>query len=648
MLCIQLRVSRGLCVLLSAFSFAANASASDDQLETVYSDFLSASDTAPEFSVTNATVITTESFPTSALTAADVIEQAPSVQVQNQGEQGSFSNVSVRGAPSQQTQIYIDGILQSNVGGNGGYLQQIPLTNVDRIEVYSGSLPGQFSQATPGGAINIIRKKENRTQLSLIADSGSLGRRRFSTVAEQQYGHWHFSGFAEALGTDNDFEYINDNGTSLNSEDDSIQRRNNAEYQSLQASAKATWQKKDTQFHLAAEGFDNTKNLPHWNNLEAVNTYYRQHGISLTSGVGWNQWISGLDSDLRWHSAQHNGHFSDPDSLIGLHINDSYDELTSHQLQHHSVLSIPTGLMTLTNEWQYGHFRIKDDKIGVTLNAQRNQFSNSLSNDWFINDRLTLAATGRHLWYEDQHDSVTENHQQWGAEFGARFDINNITLKWNVQHATRQPSLIERFGNQGSFVGNADLKSEQATATDLSLLYLADNIQWQSSLFYRHAENAIAPTYSSQGIGRYINLNTAKFAGIEWNGIYRFPSIQLLSSGSLQDSIALNNQKAFDQKQVPGYYPVSTTQTLAWKIRPALNLSVSYLFETGLYYDRTNSTQAPDKHQINTLMNWKVGAFDLSFEIKNLLNRAHLDFSRMPLPGRTYIATLKYSMGEKK
>ena len=619
----------------------------DDHLDTVYSDFLAASDTSPEFSVPSVTIIHAQAFPASAITAADVIEQAPGIQMQNSGAAGSYARISVRGAPSQQTQIYIDGILQSNAGGDAGYLQLISLADVERIEVYAGSLPGQFAQATPGGAINIVRKPGANKNISLMLDAGSFGHRRISALGSSQWQHWQLSGFVEAFRSTNDFSYRNDNGTPLVEEDDQTQKRHNAQYKSLQTSVKSRYRQQDLEAYAFVDVFNDTKHLPSWNNLATNRSYYQQQALSLNSGIGWNQWLDGLDTDLRWQSRQDKGHFKDPAGDISLSESNSYDKLISHQLQQHSVYSTTHGQIRLTNGWQRDQFSLRDDRNGQTLDARRVQLNSALNKEWFASQQLTIAATGRHQWYED-HQSDTEHHQQWGTQLGARLDVGQFSWQANVQRAVRIPSLIERFGNRGTFVGNESLAAEQAWAFDTTVGYQAADRELQASLFYRSAKNAIAPTYNSQGIGRYINLQKARYAGIEWQLSQQIRALQLSSSGALQDSIVDTRQQPYDGKQVPGYYPISTTQSIAWTVTPTVTSSLSYLYESGLYYDRNNSTQAPDKHQIDATLTWQYRPVTLTLEITNLLNNQFFDYDRRPLPGRAFVITLKYPNEEKE
>ncbi|MDX1343319.1 MAG: TonB-dependent receptor plug domain-containing protein [Reinekea sp.] len=632
-----------LSILASSFSFSEPDS--DTLFEPVYSEFIPAYDANAEFATTSVTVLKPDQFSASNISIADVIELAPSVQIQNTGETGSYASVSVRGAPSQQTQIYIDGVLQPSVGGEGGYLQQISASEIERIEIFPGSLPLQFSQATPGGAINIVLKKTGGTGARVLLETGSFGHLRGAMSGRGQLSTIQLSGFAEAVNIENDFSYVNDHGTTLYTGDDERQTRNNANFNSLQGSLTAEKKTQDTQAVVTVDALSSRKNLPHWNNAEAIETYYAKQHIGIQGAFSQQQWGPGLDSSLRWQSRFDQGHFSDPSDLIGIYANDSVDHLRSHQLSHHSVYAMNSGQFVMSNEWHDHTFAIEDSLQQFTLDASRQQYNNSLGFEWFASSAQTLSATVRHLYFVDQQSEQKTNVNDWGWQIGTRHDGEDWHWQANAQRSVRHPNLIERFGNLGTFEGNDELRGESAFVADGTLGFNTDRLSAQSSIFYRATQDAIAPVYNSQGIGRYINLDSAIFMGAEWQLSTGFQSVKLISSGTVQQGMAFSVLDLYDRKQVPGFYPVATQQRLDWALSDELRMAVDYRYESGLFFDRANSTQAPDKHQVDVDLSWTHQHIRTSLNLQNVLNRAHVDFSRMPLPGRKITLTFEYRLG---
>jgi outer membrane receptor protein involved in Fe transport len=110
----------------------------------------------------------------------DLLDEIPGVYVRRVSGSGQYTTASIRGGAPTQVNIYVDGVpfnLASEVAAD---LSTLPISNVERVEVYRGDVPARFSGAPVGGAINIVTKKP--TSFSLTGSSGArtLGGRQFS------------------------------------------------------------------------------------------------------------------------------------------------------------------------------------------------------------------------------------------------------------------------------------------------------------------------------------------------------------------------------------------------------------------------------------------------------------------------------------
>ncbi|EAR11354.1 TonB-dependent receptor [Reinekea blandensis] len=617
----------------------------ETELETVYSEVIPASATLPEFSVTQVQILTPDQFSDTAVSVADVIDQVPSVQVQQTGELGSLQSVTVRGAPSQQTQIYIDGVLQSSVGGEGNYLQQLSLTDIERIEVYPSSTPMQFNQATPGGAINIVRKRQHQTGLTLKAESGSFGRWGGQINARGRWLQTDMSAFLQGIRSDNDFTYVYDGGGTYGTDETELTRKN-AGYHSVQGGLSLRRQGDNQSLNGNLEAFQNRKELPRTNNRDDGNAYYADRGVRLSLAYDLNQWVQNLDSSVRYQYLTEQGHLYDPDNQVGIQRNDSQDTLQSHLIQYHHLVSAGSVMLTGSQSLTWDQFSLEDEINGTTLDADAIQLSSSLGGEWFMGNNWTAIVTGRTLWIQNQQDGNRTDDSDWGLQAGLRHPLGPVELQWNIQRSHRQPNLLERYGAKGTFVGSPALESEQSVAADLSVTYKSPQLYAHGSAFIRQTDNAIAATYDSQGVGRYVNVANALYRGIEWQSQWRLKPVRLDVSGTLQTGIIDSGSASYDDgNQVPGYYPLSNDSRLSWQLTPKLMLYQRYLFETGLFYDRYNSSQPPTKHQWDAGVKWQNPRLSMSMDITNLLNRAHLDYSRKPLPGRAILFTIQITTG---
>ena len=89
----------------------------------------------------------------------DALEGIPGIRVEQQCSYCNFSIVRMQGLESGHVQVLIDGQpLFSGLAGVYG-LQQIPTSNIDRIEVVKGAGSALYGSSAIAGVINIITKK---------------------------------------------------------------------------------------------------------------------------------------------------------------------------------------------------------------------------------------------------------------------------------------------------------------------------------------------------------------------------------------------------------------------------------------------------------------------------------------------------------
>ncbi|MBN2753196.1 MAG: TonB-dependent receptor plug domain-containing protein [Rhodospirillaceae bacterium] len=89
----------------------------------------------------------------------DLLEQIPGVYVRQRSGSGHYATASIRGSAPSQVNIYIDGVPFNLSDETAADLSTIPISDVERVEVYRGTTPARFSGAPVGGAINIVTKK---------------------------------------------------------------------------------------------------------------------------------------------------------------------------------------------------------------------------------------------------------------------------------------------------------------------------------------------------------------------------------------------------------------------------------------------------------------------------------------------------------
>ncbi|WP_257541818.1 MULTISPECIES: TonB-dependent receptor domain-containing protein [unclassified Sphingobium] len=110
----------------------------------------------------------------------DLLDQIPGVYVRRVGGTGGYTTTSIRGSAPSQVNIYIDGVPFNLSSETAADISTIPISNVERVEVYRGVTPARFSGAPLGGAINIVTKMPTDLSGTVSAGARSYGGRQFS------------------------------------------------------------------------------------------------------------------------------------------------------------------------------------------------------------------------------------------------------------------------------------------------------------------------------------------------------------------------------------------------------------------------------------------------------------------------------------
>jgi len=94
-----------------------------------------------------------------AVGVADLLARLPGAEISRNGGQGSSSSVFLRGAESRFTAVYIDGVRVDSQTTGGAMWEQIPLAQIDRIEVLRGPAAAVYGSDAIGGVIQLFTKK---------------------------------------------------------------------------------------------------------------------------------------------------------------------------------------------------------------------------------------------------------------------------------------------------------------------------------------------------------------------------------------------------------------------------------------------------------------------------------------------------------
>lgn len=161
----------------------------------------------PEELVRPVTVITAEEIARSGQQSlVEILQARGDVEISRNGGYGQVSSVFIRGANANHTLVLVDGLRVSSATTGATAFENIPVNQIDRIEILPGPASGLYGSDAIGGVIQIFTRSGRGTPTKYIsAGAGSYNTRSVSagisttlggTELAVHVGHFTTDGFS--------------------------------------------------------------------------------------------------------------------------------------------------------------------------------------------------------------------------------------------------------------------------------------------------------------------------------------------------------------------------------------------------------------------------------------------------------------------
>jgi vitamin B12 transporter len=136
--------------------------------------------------------------------AADALREVPGLSVVQTGTPGQLTSVFMRGLPSQDMQVLIDGI-PINQGLAGQYdFANLTVDNIDRIEVVRGPQSTLYGPRALAGVVQLFTKQGSDTPgIAVSSEGGTYDTFRETLQSNGKIGDFDYSLGASRIDTDN-------------------------------------------------------------------------------------------------------------------------------------------------------------------------------------------------------------------------------------------------------------------------------------------------------------------------------------------------------------------------------------------------------------------------------------------------------------
>lgn len=594
---------------------------------------------------------------------SEVLSASAGVRVTQYGGLGSFSTVSLRGAPPGQVSVFLDGLPLTSAAHGVVNLADLPVTAVERVEVYRGLAPLGFGAATPGGAVNLVTS-ESADVRSLHAAAGSFGAGEARGTFAGTRGAFSLLAHAGWQGADGDYVFFDDNDTPYNANDNAWATRINSRYDAGTALARLAWAPR-AGLHVTARGeaFRKAQGVPGRGATQAPNPRLEFDRDMLALEAAASPGPRRPGGSVRAWSQRERSRFHDPEGQLHLGLQDTDDKFLDRGASFDVVA--PLGVSWLTARGGLAARREDAETSPPTLGApvpppsrRETESAHAGLELQLLRDAVLVHAARR---WDRQHDHIRATlvaAQPYAVDVTRELDApqagvlarlpRGFEARANWTKTSRAPEFLELFGNQGDVLGNPKLVPERGESWDAGGAWrgrvggVVTSLEWTA--YASHLRQLIVFLPASQRSARPGNLGSAELHGDElawrfaWRGL-AFSGARTRTSALQTDPSTIYYGRRIPQRPGHETYARLDARRGPWKA------AADVLDQGDSYLDPINFKPVSARTLVGASLSRSLGRLRVTLEGKNLGNVHAEDVAAYPLPGRSVFVACDASFG---
>ncbi len=601
-------------------------------------------------------------------TISDVMAAAVGVRVVQYGGLGAYSTVSLRGAPAGQVAVFLDGAPITSAAHGVVNLADLPLSALERVDVYRGSAPLALGPGAPGGAIDLITLSRPGL-LDLHAARGSYDTWEGRATAGAGRGPLTALVHAGYQGSRGDYRYADDNGTPFNPADDSLSARVNNRFDAATLLSSVTWRPDGrTRMTLREDVFHKAQGLPGLGAVPARNARlaFLRTLTQLEGERRAGRWTPALRvrgalqrersrlrdlarlGELGLGRHDSDDHFQGEDAALTLQwpalpAGFAFETGASARAERAALADAADPFSDPPPSRREGH----GAHAGVQWRAPGERLLLRAERRWDrLHDERRTSGVGSRVQTLDVRRTL--NSPQLGARLAAG---GGLELRANWAAAERAPDFLELFGNQGFVIGNPALRPEHTEGWDAGFAWSGALRRARVALEWAHYESRprdlIVYTRLSQSYARAANVSRARIRGEELTARLALPGgAAVMAHTTWQSAIDQSDVAYLRGKRLPqrpereGYLRLDAPLG-------AFRVAADVQAMSDDVLDPYNRMRTPSRTLCGVSLGWQVvrERLRLTLEGKNLTNRHVADVAGYPLPGRSVFLACETHIG---
>ena len=650
------------------------------------------------------TIIDSQELKYKTATLNEILDNAAGIKVAQQGGLGNASRIIIQGMDGKRIGIFINGMPMGN--SDEFQLSSIPIDMVDEVEIYKGIIPAWLGGDGLGGAVNIRLKDFKKNHLEMAFEAASYNTYIGSLQLKHYLGKTSTALHAGATMNyaKNNYSFSSpfELGRIIHRDHDAYTHGGfNVGISSQQwwfdqfdLTLSADYYRKEIQGGLMnvqnniQHAFTRTRSASTSLSLEKsflkgklTAQFHSIVGFSLVNQVDTSHYCYDFIGN-RFPSGSGRGE-------IGAVPNDSHDRHTTVRELLNLTYKIGNNqLVTWTTNYRYGCKMPKDELAdsysrlptsgypsrlhsivsGLTheLKLYGGKFTNELGIKLF-NHHSEVLPFAEAIMLQDKLKAST-NHSTmagWSEAMALHLLPNNVlTLKASVQSTVRMPIAEELFGDGVLLLPSEKLRPERSFNINAGAIWLINAMRYPQvrigiNTFYMSAKDMIKLMYSSMNMA-YDNIGKVRVMGIDMEMESKLNRwLDLQGNITWQDARDMRKEAVGGGENFHYRYRIPNMPYLFGNVGVRLHKdgllskSSSSAFASTFGFTKAFSYNWEASNHNTMLIPvrycWDVAVHhsfnkrcQLSFEIRNILNRENWAEFRYPMERRTFHLKMKY------
>ncbi len=550
---------------------------------------------------------------TGAKTVAEALKSVAEINVKSTGGLGGISTLRLKSASSSQVLLLVDGQkINSSLLGVFD-LNDIPVSNVERIEIVEDSLSSIYGADALGGVINIITKDSRGKPVTASVNYGSFGEFGAFIGTSGSLSELSYRMFYQDLRSDGfrqNSDYKNSGyGLAVDWADFAFLKYNITNSERGNPGVPAS----DADKWSASTPFDRQKD------------FYGNLAVDLKKNCG-----SSANKLTFFETTQdQNVHYQD--SFTGLFTDDRYFSRI-YGTEFQNIYRFSKCVLTTGAEWKRA--------LGESSKAGSHTLDNS---SVYVN-----LDSGPGMLVSANFGLRYDNGGVWGGELTPRVGMvvrlpNDSRLRYSLAKAFRAPTINELYWNEPAWgmFGNPNLRPEKSDAFNISLEKDIDGGSFSAGYYLNRITDMISWTETSPWVWQTQNISSAKVEGINF-GVKKelLPGISAYADYNRENVIDVDSAMAIPYSPV---YKINAGFELSAN---GLSVNLNSKDVSSVYTDTANTKTLPAYRVVDLIVSKNVLSTQITASLLNVFDETYyesvgsstVDWQERgyPMPGRRF------------